>query len=362
MGRPPCEVEFLPEGLPIGEFLNSSDFFQAVFIFDPEFWYPEWCWQDWLDAVLERPESIISLPLGNQNPEWRIGLDVPLYLTVAGLEQASRFRADQVWLRKKIKSAAELCTAVIPREILATVPDTLALQDLPEFLVQHDKQARIYCRGWLHNFNALGDAGCRHDLIAMTRWKGLVLEMGCGKGLMARTCREAFPGKVTWVGMDYDCNAIKQAAGHMDLAVRADADQTLPFGSRVFFDIIVCGDFLEHLAYPWQFLSRLKQHAATGCRLLASVPNIGHWSVVEDLLQGRFDEAPAGIMCVSHLRFGTAETWTRWLKESGWKVKRLEEERLAMPDYMKEMIRMFQAGADHDSLETLRYRIMACPE
>ena len=37
--------------------------------------------------------------------------------------------------------------------------------------------------------------------------------------------------------------------------------------------------------------------------VVLSVPNVGHWSVVADLLAGRWDYLPAGLVCVTHLRF-----------------------------------------------------------
>ena len=45
-----------------------------------------------------------------------------------------------------------------------------------------------------------------------------------------------------------------------------------------------------------------------GGRLVLSVPNVGHWAVVEDLLAGRWDYLPIGLLCYTHYRFFTRRT------------------------------------------------------
>ncbi len=359
MGKPPLPCAAVPESRRLDEFLKSSDAEYLLMIFDPEFWYPETCWINWLDAERNNPtRDLISLPLGNQNPGWRKGLDVPLYMTESGLEKASLFQAKTIWMYRQAETVQELCVFLTPRVILEQIPGKLKLKSIPEYLSFRKYPVRIYCHGWLHNFNALGDAGCRRDLLSMTEWKGLVLEMGCGSGFMAGTCK-SMGNEVVWIGVDFDAMVIRDASEHVDLAVLADANHHLPFTPNVLFDRVVCADFLEHLPYPWEFLSALRGKMAQGGQLIASVPNVGHWSVVLDLMAGRFDELPAGNLCVTHLRFGTKISWGRWLKQSGWDVLCWEEERLPLPDNLKTFGHEYGLKTDRDSLETIRYRLLA---
>ena len=359
MGKPPFPVTKVSEDVLVGDLLNSMESERVVMIFDPEFWYSQECWISWLAAETSEPtDAMISLPVGNQNPEWRKHLNIPHYLTIQGLEKASSFKSEMDWMVRQVESQMECCVFVLPRVVMSKVPEQMKLKEIPGYFSRKKIKARVFCHGWLHSFNAIIKAGCRQDLIAMTDWHGKILEMGCGIGLMAKTFKE-MGHKVTWIGLDLDPEVISQARRHVDLAIVADARDHLPLNPAVKFDRVVCGDFLEHLPFPWVFLTRLREIMAVNGQLIASVPNVGHWSVVEDLLAGRFDEAPAGIMCVTHLRFGTKTSWGRWLEQSGWGVIRWEEERLPLPNHLQTFGDDFGLKTDRDSLETIRYRLLA---
>jgi SAM-dependent methyltransferase len=68
-------------------------------------------------------------------------------------------------------------------------------------------------------------------------------------------------------------------------------------------------DVLEHLEDPLSGLLAARNALNPGGYLLLSIPNIGHWRIVADLLAGRFDYAPVGIQCITHLRFFTIVKW-----------------------------------------------------
>ena len=50
---------------------------------------------------------------------------------------------------------------------------------------------------------------------------------------------------------------------------------------------------------------------------MLSVPNVGHYSVVEDLLAGRWDYLPIGLLCSTHYRFFTRRTLEDMLHSAG---------------------------------------------
>ena len=58
---------------------------------------------------------------------------------------------------------------------------------------------------------------------------------------------------------------------------------------------------------------------------MLSVPNVGHYSIVEDLIAGRWDYLPIGLLCYTHLRFFTKATLESWLHRAGfsrWQIRR----------------------------------------
>jgi 2-polyprenyl-3-methyl-5-hydroxy-6-metoxy-1,4-benzoquinol methylase len=356
----------LPEGAQtiageqtLAEFLVNISSEAIGFIFDAEFWYGTACWQRWLKSLeMEGLEDMPNIPLGNQDPAWRNNVRLPGYVTLRGLEHAAENIQANRWQIVTAKYPVCFSVVVLPRKYLHTLNQIILLQDLPKMFIEQNHPVRLFGGGWLHSFSALSETGCRFDLLDMVDWHGYVLELGCDQGLMARACKSR-DNNVTWIGLDYNLDALKEAREYVDLAVLANANASLPFSKKVQFDRVVCGDFLEHLPYPWQFLKRLRYRMASGGLLIASFPNIGHWSIIDDLLMGRWDEAPSGILCVTHLRFGTRRSWQRWLDASGWQVVRWESETLELPPKWQNILGQIGNTVDIQSLETLRYRLVA---
>jgi len=68
------------------------------------------------------------------------------------------------------------------------------------------------------------------------------------------------------------------------------------------FDVVLCGDVLEHLRDPW---SALRALAAFGGRVVLRVPNVAHWTGRRALARGHFPYAEHGLFDRTHLRFFT---------------------------------------------------------
>lgn len=356
----PSHTKPLEGSLSVAAFVRMDHADAVGLIFDSEFWYAPACWQRWLAALArDGLQGRLNVPLGNQEPDWREGVSLPVYLTLRGLEQAADNLQAERWIATTARRPVCFCAVILPLAVLQNAPPDMPMRDLPRYWSERQHPVRLFGGAWLHAFNALQDTGCRHDLLEMLGWwHGRVLELGCAQGLMARTSKQR-GDSVVWIGLDYNFSALKAARPNLDLAIRADAAMNLPFSDKTRFDRVVCGDFLEHLAYPWRFLAHLRTFMAPDGLLVASFPNIGHWSVIEDLLAGRWDETPSGIFCVTHLRFGTRTSWQGWFERAGWEIKTWEAERLAPPaDWAPAMSRP-GLNVDRESLATLRYRLVA---
>jgi hypothetical protein len=70
-------------------------------------------------------------------------------------------------------------------------------------------------------------------------------------------------------------------------------------------DALVYGDVLEHLREPWAVLARHVPLLSDDGLLIACIPNVQHWSVLEQLLHGRWPLAEEGIFDRTHLRWFT---------------------------------------------------------
>jgi 2-polyprenyl-3-methyl-5-hydroxy-6-metoxy-1,4-benzoquinol methylase len=87
------------------------------------------------------------------------------------------------------------------------------------------------------------------------------------------------------------------------------------------FDAILFGDVLEHLIDPSEALARVRPWLSERGVVVASVPNLGHWSIVADLLEGRFDYVPYSILSGTHVRFFTRRTVEELFEACGYRVE-----------------------------------------
>jgi SAM-dependent methyltransferase len=187
-----------------------------------------------------------------------------------------------------------------------------------------------------------------------------VLDAGCGAGMGIAGARGRNPGwKVT--GVEKDPRLAAMARERCDRVLEGDLAEILPAlesaGER--FDAIVFADVLEHLEDPVAALMMGRRVAAPGGRLLVSVPNVGHLSIVRDLVLGRFDPVPAGLTDAGHLRWFTRAFLAEALSESGWLVDALESEAGAPPSGAEDFLALASAWPDCDRESLLTYQWIA---
>ena len=97
------------------------------------------------------------------------------------------------------------------------------------------------------------------------------------------------------------------------------------------FDAVIFGDVLEHMRDPWTALAAASELLAPGGRIVASIPNIAHWSARLALLRGRFTYAESGLFDATHLRFFTRRSARELAERAGYRVEREQFTRGALP-------------------------------
>lgn len=144
-----------------------------------------------------------------------------------------------------------------------------------------------------------------------------VLEIGCGTGQTLTLLKESKRCAET-VGIELFAEAADAARKKVDRVYCLDVEkETMPEESGK-FDLILLLDVLEHLLDPWSVLARLaKEHLAVGGRVIVSLPNARHFSLVVPLLFGKFDYTERGIMDKTHLRFFTRDSAAQLLHGAG---------------------------------------------
>ncbi len=71
-----------------------------------------------------------------------------------------------------------------------------------------------------------------------------------------------------------------------------------------YFEVIICGDVLEHLLDPWSTLKKLKKHLKPDGIIIISVPNIREYHILYKIfVLADFKYGEHGILDRTHLRF-----------------------------------------------------------
>ena len=112
------------------------------------------------------------------------------------------------------------------------------------------------------------------------------------------------------------------------------AEDARPFYRRVFnhtiedaplpdrtYELVLCGDVLEHTVDPVAVLRRLARAATDDATFVVSLPNVAHLAIRMMLLFGRFPRMEKGILDKTHLHFFTRDTAEATLREAGLRVE-----------------------------------------
>jgi GT2 family glycosyltransferase len=142
-----------------------------------------------------------------------------------------------------------------------------------------------------------------------------VLEVGCACGATLLEIRNQYPlAQVYGLELNPHAAAIASLVSEVQTGNIEWANLDFP---NMSFDYIIFGDVLEHLQEPWNVLSRMHSLLKPGGKLLASIPNVSHFSVIRDLIQGRWTYTDRGLLDITHLRFFTLESLQRLFNGCG---------------------------------------------
>ncbi len=150
----------------------------------------------------------------------------------------------------------------------------------------------------------------------------LVLEIGCGAGALAKAYQRINP-EVKWLGVEPNEEACKIAESHGVDVMNATVEDWAWMGSDDddgLADCLIFGDVLEHLEDPWNVLKKLSLDVHPGAQVLASIPNIQHFSVLYSLLFGHFKYTDEGVMDRTHLRWFTLEGIREMFDQAGLQI------------------------------------------
>jgi 2-polyprenyl-3-methyl-5-hydroxy-6-metoxy-1,4-benzoquinol methylase len=132
-----------------------------------------------------------------------------------------------------------------------------------------------------------------------------------------------------WHGVEINHDAAENAKENLDDAWVLNANDLKPNKTMLEkpYDAIIYGDVIEHLIDPVKSMPAHLELLKSGGEMIACIPNVQHWTVVKDLLQGNWDYRNAGLMDNTHLRFFTRKSIRKLLHKL--QLTLVEQQRLS---------------------------------
>jgi 2-polyprenyl-3-methyl-5-hydroxy-6-metoxy-1,4-benzoquinol methylase len=149
----------------------------------------------------------------------------------------------------------------------------------------------------------------RKDILPLVpKHVGKILEIGCGTGNTLAYLKAN--GYCDWVGgVELFPEAANEASSKLDKLYQGNIEEMeLPIEHES-IDIILCLDVLEHLINPEAVIKKLHQYLAPGGIIIASIPNVSHYSVIFPLIfKNKWEYQENGILDKTHIRFFVKQT------------------------------------------------------
>jgi len=168
-------------------------------------------------------------------------------------------------------------------------------------------------------------SAARHEVLdLMPKFSKRVLEVGCGAGQTLGMLKERRLCAET-VGIELFDAAATEARDRVDTVYCLDVEEDQLPDNLGKFDLILLLDVLEHLVDPWAVLKKLKEgHLADNGKIIVSLPNAQHFSLVLPLLCGKFSYGERGILDKTHLRFFTKSSAADLLKSASLNIEEIK--------------------------------------
>ena len=166
-----------------------------------------------------------------------------------------------------------------------------------------------------------------------------VLDVGCASGYLAAA---ALRDGARWVdGIEPFAPDAALARAHCRVVHAGSAEDPGVWSCLEGpYDAIIFGDVLEHLAHPERALAHAHNVLAEDGLIVASLPNVAHYSVRAMLLAGRFEYADHGILDRTHLRFFTRRELVSLFEQSGFSPTNIDSI-LALPERQLALVERF---------------------
>jgi len=169
--------------------------------------------------------------------------------------------------------------------------------------------------------------GIRNDIFALIPDDvSRVLDIGCSTGALGEQIKQR-NNNAEVVGIEFDEQMAEVAKNKLDKVIVGDIESInlADFLSLNYFDCIIFADILEHLKNPWEILKSSVNFLNDGGIVVASIPNVRHYSTIINLLfKGYWPYRERGIHDRTHLRFFALRNIKELFQYANLSIERIE--------------------------------------
>lgn len=144
-----------------------------------------------------------------------------------------------------------------------------------------------------------------------------ILELGCGIGLTLLKYKYSYPNAALY-GLEPDANMAAIAKNVAAISAKPPGEFPLDFPED-YFDYILVGNHLESVENPDALLTGLKKYLKKDGWVIVQVQNIMHYSVLRNLLNGKWRYASQDILSRSNRAFFTLDDILKMTSDCGYK-------------------------------------------
>lgn len=147
----------------------------------------------------------------------------------------------------------------------------------------------------------------------------LILDIGCGQGILGQYLQETYSAKVT--GIEIIDDNYQMAGKVLTNALLGDIEKMDLQTIETKFNYIIFSDSLEHLIDPHKILEKIKELLDSNGNVLLSIPNIRNFRVTVPLIfKDQWEYEDEGLLDRTHLRFFTKTSICNLLDRCGYQV------------------------------------------
>lgn len=145
-----------------------------------------------------------------------------------------------------------------------------------------------------------------------------ILEIGCDCGATLLKIKEIYHNANLY---GIDINPISaNIASHLASVKVANIEDSVEIWNDIKFDYILFGDVLEHHHDPSKVINNCHHILKERGKIISNIPNLMHYSVLHELIDGHFEYTDTGLLDKTHIHFFTCDEIIKMYKNNNFQI------------------------------------------